>query len=315
MSFNAMAWALHTTTPTTSAKLVLIALADLVRPPAMKAFASARTLCRTTQLDRKTVLMSLSRLEHAGLITRLEETAGRGGVPVFRLSTDSTSTENGTSSSPATNTESGTGSAQATSAESGTGSSGDPSRTDAVFPANPSRFSHEPVPKTAHRTSIEPVMNQKRGRAARAAPAAPSPPPLSAAQLLPEVDAQVVEDWVRVRRTKRAPVTETAVNAIRREAEKAGLTIEQAIRMCVEKNWQSFRADWDSVKGHVEHQHNGASQAGPAPWHETAAGIKAKGEELGMPWSEDGWINGENMSFPTYSARVRRAAAAKQSET
>jgi len=157
MSFDAIAWAIRTTTSTSSAKLVLIALADLVRPPAMKAFASATTLCRTTQLDRKTVLLSLRRLEHAALITRLDETAGRGGAPVFRLAHDSTRTK------------SGTGSSQATSAESGTGLNDGPSRTDTAFPANPSRFSHEPHPKTGHRSSSDPVLNQKRERASRAA--------------------------------------------------------------------------------------------------------------------------------------------------
>ena len=46
----------------------------------------------------------------------------------------------------------------------------------------------------------------------------------------------------------------------------------------------------------------------PPPWFETAAGIKAKGAELGMPWREDGWINGTHMPFPTYSATVRTLA-------
>ena len=53
-----------------------------------------------------------------------------------------------------------------------------------------------------------------------------------------------------------------------------------------------------------------AAQAAPAkPWHESADGIKAKGLELGMPWSEDGWVNGENMAFPTYKARVMARSA------
>jgi uncharacterized protein YdaU (DUF1376 family) len=46
----------------------------------------------------------------------------------------------------------------------------------------------------------------------------------------------------------------------------------------------------------------------PKPWQETADGIKAKGAELGMRWSDDGWVNGECIPFPTYRARVLRAA-------
>lgn len=47
-------------------------------------------------------------------------------------------------------------------------------------------------------------------------------------------------------------------------------------------------------------------------WHDTPAGIKAKGAELGMPWSEDGWVNGEHMAFPTYSSRVKAKARATE---
>ena len=46
----------------------------------------------------------------------------------------------------------------------------------------------------------------------------------------------------------------------------------------------------------------------PKPWQETADGIKAKGAELGMRWSDDGWVNGECIPFPTYRARVLHAA-------
>jgi hypothetical protein len=27
-----------------------------------------------------------------------------------------------------------------------------------------------------------------------------------------------------------------------------------------------------------------------------------------MPWRDDGWINGESMSFPAYTQRVKEAA-------
>lgn len=49
-------------------------------------------------------------------------------------------------------------------------------------------------------------------------------------------------------------------------------------------------------------------RAEPEAWDATAAGIKAKGAELGLPWSEDGWVNGEHYAFPAYSAMVRRKA-------
>lgn len=58
------------------------------------------------------------------------------------------------------------------------------------------------------------------------------------------VSESVWEDFQKVRRAKRAPITETAIDGIRREAGVAGFTLEQAIRMAVERGWQSFKAEW-----------------------------------------------------------------------
>jgi hypothetical protein len=58
------------------------------------------------------------------------------------------------------------------------------------------------------------------------------------------VDAQVWSDFLAVRKSKRAPLTETAMKAIEREAVKAGVTLAQAIETCAERGWQSFKADW-----------------------------------------------------------------------
>lgn len=50
----------------------------------------------------------------------------------------------------------------------------------------------------------------------------------------------------------------------------------------------------------------------PVPaWHETKAGVIDRGKAVGMLWREDGWINGEHMSFPAFKARVMALAATK----
>lgn len=59
-----------------------------------------------------------------------------------------------------------------------------------------------------------------------------------------DVDPQVAEDFIAMRKAKGAPVTATAVNGIRAEATKAGLTLESALRMCCERGWRGFKADW-----------------------------------------------------------------------
>lgn len=59
-----------------------------------------------------------------------------------------------------------------------------------------------------------------------------------------EVKPQVWRDFQELRRQKRAPLSQTAIEGLRREAKKAGMTLESAIETCVLRGWQGFRADW-----------------------------------------------------------------------
>lgn len=51
-------------------------------------------------------------------------------------------------------------------------------------------------------------------------------------------------DFLALRKTKRAPVTDTAIRGIAREATKASMSLENALRMCCERGWTGFKADW-----------------------------------------------------------------------
>lgn len=51
-------------------------------------------------------------------------------------------------------------------------------------------------------------------------------------------------DFLVLRKAKKLPITETALQGIKREAEKAGLDLNQAITICCERGWGSFKADW-----------------------------------------------------------------------
>ena len=70
------------------------------------------------------------------------------------------------------------------------------------------------------------------------------------------ITEQLADDFLIVRKAKRAPLTQTAMNGIIREAQKAGLTLLQAITICVERGWQSFNANW---------LHNDTQQHAPKP--------------------------------------------------
>jgi uncharacterized protein YdaU (DUF1376 family) len=97
-------------------------------------------------------------------------------------------------------------------------------------PYSPPNGNHEPRTKNQ-----EPEATQK---------------PRSRAAARPEdVPDAVWSDFASLRRQRRAPVTETVVAGIRREAAAAGMSMEQAIRTCVERGWQSFKADWAQAGG------------------------------------------------------------------
>lgn len=51
-------------------------------------------------------------------------------------------------------------------------------------------------------------------------------------------------DWLQLRKAKRAPVTQTAIDQIEREAVKAGWTLEQALAESTARGWTGFKADW-----------------------------------------------------------------------
>jgi uncharacterized protein YdaU (DUF1376 family) len=64
------------------------------------------------------------------------------------------------------------------------------------------------------------------------------------ADLLPDVDPAVLKDFVALRKKLRAPITEVAAKGLIREAEKAGITLTQALTICCERSWRGFNADW-----------------------------------------------------------------------
>lgn len=58
------------------------------------------------------------------------------------------------------------------------------------------------------------------------------------------VDEKVWGDFVAMRKAKRSPLTQTALDGIEREATKAGIALGDALAMCCARGWQGFKADW-----------------------------------------------------------------------
>jgi hypothetical protein len=54
----------------------------------------------------------------------------------------------------------------------------------------------------------------------------------------------VWDDFLVLRKTKRAPLTQTALNSIAKEAQCAGVGLERALVVCCERGWQGFQSNW-----------------------------------------------------------------------
>jgi uncharacterized protein YdaU (DUF1376 family) len=60
----------------------------------------------------------------------------------------------------------------------------------------------------------------------------------------PDVDQQVWVDWVQLRKTKRATVTQTVIDGARNEAEKAGMSLSEFLAVWCRRGSQGLEASW-----------------------------------------------------------------------
>lgn len=99
-----------------------------------------------------------------------------------------------------------------------------PSLSPSSFPQTPNQHPHtHPDNKPAR---------EGRGKTSKSAP--PAKPET--------VKDQTWADFLALRKSKHAPLTETALAGIVREAGKAGWTLEDALAKVVTRGWQSFEA-------------------------------------------------------------------------
>lgn len=60
----------------------------------------------------------------------------------------------------------------------------------------------------------------------------------------PDVGLQEWQDWLSLRKSKKAPVTETVLKSARKEAEKAGITLNAFLTIWCARGSQGLQADW-----------------------------------------------------------------------
>lgn len=74
------------------------------------------------------------------------------------------------------------------------------------------------------------------------------------------VDRQHAIDWLKARKAKRLPLTQSALELVEREAKKVRITIPQAIAFAAGKSHAGFKAEW-WLKENLGIQHGGTNGA------------------------------------------------------
>lgn len=86
------------------------------------------------------------------------------------------------------------------------------------------------------------------------------------------VSDQVWQDFKKSRKTLRAAITQSAIDGIKREADKAGWPLEDALRECCARGWRGFKAEWVADKSKPVNQQKTFAErdreAGIARWEE-----------------------------------------------
>jgi uncharacterized protein YdaU (DUF1376 family) len=75
------------------------------------------------------------------------------------------------------------------------------------------------------------------------------------------VTVMVWQDWLKLRKAKKAAVTQTAIDGIQREADKARVSLQTALETCCERGWTGFKAEWMQSQPSQQDKNMGAARA------------------------------------------------------
>lgn len=65
------------------------------------------------------------------------------------------------------------------------------------------------------------------------------------------LEPDLASEFLAHRKRKKAPLTQRAWDAIKREAAKAGWSLQDAVTKVIERDWKSFEADWVTRSGNA----------------------------------------------------------------
>ena len=197
--------------------LLALALADHASDDGTSVYPKVKALAEKTRQSERTVQYQLRAMQEAGWLILVG--SGNGGRSMSTEYRISPIWIKGANFSPI---EKGATDDIKGATDDTKGCNPQHKRVQRVAPAN-----------NHHRTINEPSEPSGNARK-RAAPAKPD-----------DVSQQAFDEWVEVRKSKRAGKPTSLVwAAMRREAAKAGISVDEAVTQCVEAGWQGFRADW-----------------------------------------------------------------------
>lgn len=58
------------------------------------------------------------------------------------------------------------------------------------------------------------------------------------------IPKNIINDFMAIRKAKKLPLTKSALDGIKREAEKLNFTLLQALEQCCTESWAGFKAEW-----------------------------------------------------------------------
>lgn len=228
MSIEAMQWAFSQDIKPSSVKFVLVTLGDHADADGV-AWPSIASISQKTGQDRKTVMSALDRLDE---LEYLKDTGNRKGatgqVKVYKFNFERDNSTNIGTVEPVDNPHNST--------ENGTIEKIKEYRISTVtvpfFPTNSTVIPPNSTengtrkPKNPKRIVMETKYDamadlEKRG-----------------------VDKKTASDWLALRKRKKAEVTETAIDGVEREAVRAGMSLDDALKYCCTNGYQGFNASW-----------------------------------------------------------------------
>jgi uncharacterized protein YdaU (DUF1376 family) len=103
-------------------------------------------------------------------------------------------------------------------------------------------------PQSESTTNDERTLNERSTDVKLPTPTpTPTPTPVNKRQAVARPDdvwQNIWDDFLTIRKAKRSPLTQTALDAIKREADKVPMSLNDALAMCCARGWQGFKAEW-----------------------------------------------------------------------